>query len=147
MSLTITRGIQRDDRGFSYSIPFVSAQCYLSVTTLAGTLRGLHFREPPEDKLILCTRGAIYDVMVDLKTGEWFPLYLPSSRMRCIPRFIEKGYAHGFQALEDYTEVFYILSETYDPDLAKGIRYDSFGIKWPLAVTGLSERDRELPVM
>ena len=146
MSLTTTRGIQ-DDRGFSHAIPFESKQCYLSITNLAGTLRGLHYREPPEEKLVLCTKGSIYDVIVNLETGEWSPLYLPSNQIRCIPRFIGKGFAHGFQALEDHTEVFYILSETYYPDLSKGIRYDSFGIKWPLAVIGLSERDRELPVM
>jgi len=110
-------------------------------------LRGLHFREPPEEKLVLCTKGSIYDITVDLETGEWFPLYMPSNQIRCIPRFISKGFAHGFQSLEDHTEVFYVLSELYYPDLAKGIRYDSFGIKWPLAVVGLSDRDRELPLM
>ena len=142
-----TRGIQKDDRGFSHALRFESKQVYLSVTTLAGTLRGLHFREPPEEKLVLCTKGSIYDITVNLETGEWFPLYMPSNQIRCIPRFISKGFAHGFQSLEDHTEVFYVLSELYYPDLAKGIRYDSFGIKWPLAVVGLSDRDRELPLM
>ena len=147
MSLVTTRETHKDNRGFLATFPFVSAQCNISVTNLAGTLRGLHYREPPEEKLVLCTRGAIYDIIVDLKTGEWSPLYMPNNRMRCVPRYVGKGFAHGFQALEDYTEVFYVVSETYDEESSKGIRYDSFGIKWPLAVIGLSEKDNELPCM
>jgi dTDP-4-dehydrorhamnose 3,5-epimerase len=126
-----------DHRGHFVSFPFVSAQVNLSFTKYAGTVRGLHYREPLEEKMVLCTRGSIYDITVDLETGEWFPLYMGSS-----PRFIPKGFAHGFQALEDNTEVFYVVSESYDPLCERGIRYDSFGVKWPLAVINLSSKDR-----
>jgi dTDP-4-dehydrorhamnose 3,5-epimerase len=146
MSSTTTSQTHRDHRGLFTSLPFVSAQVNISFTKHSGTLRGLHYREPFEEKLVLCTGGSIYDVIVDLETGEWLPLYM-TSKVRNIPRFVPKGFAHGFQALEDNTEVFYVVSETYDPEACRGIRFDSFGIRWPIFPTGLSERDNELPLM
>lgn len=144
MSSTITNRTHLDNRGYVRTVPFASAQIIMSYTDHAGILRGLHYREPPEEKLVLCRRGSIYDVTVNLETGEWFPLYMGNEGM---PRLVKKGFAHGFQTLEDCTEVFYVVSELYDPDSQRGIRYDSYGIKWPLAVLGVSERDRELPLM
>ena len=144
MLSTITSQTHRDRRGLFTSLPFVSAQVDISFTRFAGTLRGLHYRDPFEEKLVLCTGGSIYDVIVGLKTGEWLPLYM-SSREICHPRFVPKGFAHGFQALEDNTEVFYVVSELYDPECSRGIRFDSYGIRWPLPVQRLSETDDGLP--
>jgi len=143
MSLVTTSETHRDHRGFFTSFPFESKQCNISFSDHAGTLRGLHYREPPEEKLVLCVKGSVLDIIVDLNTGEWLPLYMSNSK--CIPRYVGKGYAHGFQTLEDNVEIFYVVSETYDLELSKGIRYDSFNIKWPLPVTGISSKDNELP--
>ena len=144
MSLPIISETHRDPRGLVATFPFVSAQCNSPFTAFAGTLRGLHYRDPAEEKVVLCVRGAIYDVIVDLKTGEWFPLYMAAGYT---PRYVRKGFAHGFQALEDDTEVFYVLSELYDPEAERGYRYDSFGIKWPLPPRHVSVKDNALPYL
>ncbi len=128
------------------------AQCSTSFNRLAGTVRGLHFQAPPhaECKLVRCTRGAIFDVAVDLRKSsptycQWFAVELTPDGGRML--YIPEGLAHGFQALEDETEVAYQISAEYAPTHAGGVRWDDpvFGIQWPLAVTTISERDREYP--
>jgi dTDP-4-dehydrorhamnose 3,5-epimerase len=117
-----------------------------------GTLRGLHFQaEPhPEAKLVRCTSGAIYDVAVDLRPGSttfgsWWAAELSAANHRML--FVPEGFAHGFQSLEDETEVAYAISEPYVPELARGVRWDDpdLAIPWPLDSPTLSARDRELP--
>jgi dTDP-4-dehydrorhamnose 3,5-epimerase len=128
------------------------AQCAISLTRRRGTLRGLHYQRAPhtEAKLVRCTAGAIHDVIVDLRPAspsfrQHFGLALDARGLRML--YVPEGCAHGFQALEDGTEVFYQMSEHYVPEAAAGIRWNdpAFGIVWPLAVTVISERDRTCP--
>lgn len=127
----------------------VFVQCNTSWNAQAGTIRGLHYQLPPssEVKLVRCTAGAIWDVIVDLREDS--PTYLQHVGMEltAINRralYIPGTFAHGFQSLEDRTEVFYQMSEYYAPELARGLRYDdpTLGIHWPLATASLSDRDR-----
>ena len=118
-----------------------------------STLRGIHFQEEPasEAKLIRCTRGRAYDVMVDLRPdsatfGEWKAFELSADNGRLV--YIPEGFGHGFQTQEDRTEVIYQISEFYRPDLAVGIRWNDpdLGITWPDPETPvLSGRDQTLP--
>jgi dTDP-4-dehydrorhamnose 3,5-epimerase len=128
------------------------AQCSISRNALAGTLRGLHFQTPPHEevKLVRCTRGAIFDVIVDLRSGssswgEWFGVELDAECGTAL--YIPKGFAHGFQTLADDSEVFYMMSDPYVPEAAAGVRWDddAFGIEWPLPVGTISDRDRSWP--
>lgn len=128
----------------------LTAQCSTSFNRIAGTVRGMHFQASPhaECKLVRCTRGAIYDVAVDLRDGsptycEWFGIELTPDNDRML--YIPEGFAHGFQTLEDRTEVAYQISHEYVPSHARGVRWDdpAFGIDWPRDVTVISERDRE----
>lgn len=123
-------------------------QCNITYNKKRGTLRGMHYQaEPfPEAKLVRCTMGAIYDVILDLrcdstafKRWEAFELSAANRRMLYIP----EGVAHGLQTLEDDSEVFYQMSEYYHPECAKGVRWDDpvFGIKWPISEPVMSERD------
>jgi dTDP-4-dehydrorhamnose 3,5-epimerase len=127
-------------------------QCNISFNRSRGTLRGMHFQVWPheEAKLVRCTAGAIHDVVVDLRPDQptfgWhraFELSAANRRMLYIPR----GFAHGFQTLEDRTEVFYQMSTPYAPGSAAGLRYDdpALGVEWPLPVTLISERDLAYP--
>ena len=124
-------------------------QCSVSVNKRRGTLRGMHYQMAPyqEAKLIRCTRGAIHDVILDLRRGS--PVFkrhvavqldAEGGRMLYVP----EGVAHGFQTLTDDTEVFYQMSEFYAPDHARGVRWDdpAFGITWPDDDRTISERDR-----
>ncbi len=128
-------------------------ECCLSSNKRKGTLRGMHYREPhPEAKLVLCTKGAVYDVVVDLRKSsptycKWISVELTAENRKMI--FIPKGFAHGFQTLEDYTEVFYQMTESYAPEYARTARWDdpAFGIKWPLDVSVISEKDKNCPLM
>ena len=113
-------------------------QCNVSYNKHKGTLRGMHYQAPPmaEAKLVSCTRGAIYDVIIDLQPEsptycQWFAEELNAENSKMI--YIPEGFAHGFQTLEDETEVFYQMSEFYSPEHARGVRWDdpAFGIKWP----------------
>jgi dTDP-4-dehydrorhamnose 3,5-epimerase len=124
-------------------------QCNTSFNKRAGTLRGLHYQaEPyPETKLVRCTRGAAFDVAVDIRPQSptfkrWFATELSADNRRMV--YLPGGVAHGFQALVDETELFYQMSEFYRPDYARGVRWDdpALGIAWPLANPLLSERDR-----
>lgn len=127
-------------------------QCNVSFNARAGTLRGLHYQAPPypEAKLVRCTRGTIYDVVVDLRPDSptfkrWIGVELTYRDRNMV--YVPEGCAHGFVTLEDESEVFYQMSEFYHPDLARGVRWDdpAFGIEWPVAATQMSERDRDYP--
>ena len=127
-------------------------QCNNSWNKQTGTLRGMHYQIQPheEAKLVRCGAGAIYDVIVDLRRdsptwGEWLGLELTSRNRLMV--YVPEGFAHGFQTLEDDTEVFYQVSEYYYPESARGVRWDdpAFGIQWPLGISVISERDRSHP--
>ncbi len=127
-------------------------QSNVSYNQLTGTLRGMHFqREPkPEAKLVRCTRGSAFDVIVDLRPDSptdrcWFSCTLDESNG--VALYIPPGFAHGFQTLQDNTELLYQMSEFYDPLLADGVRWNdpAFAIEWPLPNPILSERDRNHP--
>lgn len=128
------------------------AQCNLSFNLRKGTLRGMHYQEEPyaEAKLVRCTMGAIYDVVLDLRSQsptykQWVAVELTSANRRMIR--IPEGCAHGFLTLEDETEVFYQMSEFYKPESARGVRWNdpAFQIQWPSQVKVISDRDRTYP--
>src|SRR5262249_3900890 len=127
-------------------------QCSVSFNEKRGTLRGMHYQVAPheEAKLVRCTKGAIYDVIVDLRPGSptfkrhvAVVLTVENRTMLYIP----EGCAHGFQTLEDKTEVVYQMSEFYAPECARGVRWDdpAFAIEWPSAERTIIERDRNYP--
>jgi dTDP-4-dehydrorhamnose 3,5-epimerase len=130
-------------------------QCNVSCNRARGTLRGMHYQEAPhqEAKLIRCTRGAVYDVIIDLRPESptfrgWIAVELsgqpgrPSGML-----YVPAGFAHGFQTLEDDTEVFYQMSEFYAPEAAQGFRWNdpAFAVEWPEPVRVISDRDRRYP--
>ena len=124
-------------------------QCNISFNNLKGTIRGLHFQKKPfeEEKIVRCTRGKIFDVIVDLRKKsntylQYYNVELNETNQNML--FIPKGFAHGFQTLEDNCEVFYQMSEFYNSDKADGIRWDdkAINIKWPLQLTKISEKDQ-----
>ena len=124
-------------------------QCNTSWNARKGTVRGLHYQLHPssEVKLVRCTAGALWDVIVDLRRDsptylQHFGVELTSANRRAL--YIPQMFAHGFQTLEDGTEVFYQMSEFYTPELARGLRYNDpkLGIKWPLAAVCVSEKDK-----
>lgn len=128
------------------------AQCSLSHNARKGTLRGMHFQLEPhaEVKLVTCSRGLIHDVILDLRPGSptfgrWHATELSEENRRLL--YVPKGFAHGFQTLEDGSEVFYHLSASYHPELARGVRWNdsAFAIQWPLEVTTISRRDQAFP--
>jgi dTDP-4-dehydrorhamnose 3,5-epimerase len=115
-------------------------QCNLSFNHRRGTLRGMHFQEAPhaEAKLVRCTRGAIFDVALDLRPespnhGRWVGVELSADNRRAL--YVPEGFAHGYQTLEDGTETFYQVSEWYTPGSERGVRWNdpAFEIDWPLA--------------
>jgi dTDP-4-dehydrorhamnose 3,5-epimerase len=128
------------------------AQENLSFNRHRGTVRGLHFQRPPheETKFVRCTRGGMFDVIVDLRPGSptylrWRGFELTAENRRAI--YVPKGFAHGFQTLTDDAEIAYQISAFYAPQAAGGYRYDdgAFGIAWPLPVTVIGERDLGWP--
>lgn len=128
------------------------AQCNLSFSRRRGTLRGLHYQTTPyeEAKLVRCTRGALYDVMIDLRADSptylrWEAVELSADSHRMV--YVPEGFAHGFQTLEDSSEVFYQVSESYRPDHERGVRWNdpTFNIRWPHPEPILSPRDRRHP--
>lgn len=130
------------------------AQCDVSYNKKRGTLRGMHYQaEPhPEAKLVRCTMGAIYDVLLDLRRNSpafrrWAAYELSAANRRMV--YIPEGVAHGFQTLADDSEVFYQMSEIYHPECARGVRWDdpAHGIAWPLHVSAISDKDRSYPVV
>ncbi len=127
-------------------------QCNISFNEQKGTLRGMHYQTAPheEAKLVRCTRGALYDVIVDLRSEsptfcEWVAVELTQDNHHML--FIPEGLAHGFQTLADDTEIFYQMSEFYHPEAARGARWNdpAFAIDWPLPDPIISEKDRSFP--
>lgn len=127
-------------------------QCNISYNRRIGTLRGLHFQAPPnsEAKLVRCTAGAVWDVIVDVRAESptlhrWKSVELTAANHRML--YVPSGVAHGFQSLEDCSEVFYQMSDYYSADAARGLAWDDpvLGIEWPIANPILSVRDRSFP--
>ena len=153
----------RDERGFfarsfcarefeDHGLNPSMAQCNISYNRHAGTLRGMHFQASPfeEAKLVRCTRGAIHDVIIDLRPDS--PTFMRHVGVLLTPDernmlYVPEGFAHGFLTLEDHTEVFYQMSEFYVPGAARGFRWDdpAFAIDWPAPVNVISERDAAYP--
>jgi len=155
----------RDERGYfartfcrkefeDHGIEVDMVQCNTSFNHLAGTLRGMHFQREPasESKLVHCSRGSVYDVIVDLRpdspTYLWhFGLELTQENMKAL--FVPRGFAHGFLTLEDETDVVYMMGEFYSPECACGLRYNDpvLGIEWPAPVQVVSEKDQNWPLL
>lgn len=153
-----------DERGFfsrsfcreefkRYGLNTEVAQCNVSYNKKKGTLRGIHFQMAPKEeaKLVRCVKGAVYDVIIDLRPDSdtycrWRGVELNSQEYKEL--YIPEGFAHGFQTLEDNTELFYQMFEVYDAGLASGVRYNdpAFGIKWPLPDPIISKKDRSYPL-
>ncbi|MBD2113509.1 MULTISPECIES: dTDP-4-dehydrorhamnose 3,5-epimerase [Cyanophyceae] len=128
------------------------AQCNMSFNYKKGTLRGMHYQLAPaaETKLVRCTRGAIYDVIIDIRPDsptymQHFGIELTADNRKAL--YVPELFAHGYQALTDDAEVIYQVGEFYSPGYEQGIRYDdpTFGIKWPIPVTVISEKDGQWP--
>lgn len=129
------------------------AQCSVSFNLGKGTLRGMHSQVAPheEARLVRCTRGAIYDVLLDLRRdspgfGKWMARELTAENRTGL--YVPEGVAHGFQTLMDNTEVFYQMSEFHEPSCVRGVRWDDpgFGIAWPLRPTFISQKDLSYPL-
>ena len=127
-------------------------QCNVSFNKRAGTLRGIHYQIAPwaETKVVRCTRGAIYDVVLDLRPESatfkgWIAVVLTADKHNMV--YVPEGCAHGFLTLEDESEVFYQMSEFYSAGSAQGVRWDdpAFQVAWPRKVAMISERDRNYP--
>lgn len=127
-------------------------QCNVSFNKKKGTLRGMHYQAAPheEAKLVRCTKGALYDAIIDLRRHsptfqQWFGVELTAENRKML--YIPEGFAHGFQTLEDDTEVFYQMSEFHRPDSGRGLRWNDpqFGIAWPIEVAVISEGDARYP--
>lgn len=152
-----------DDRGFfarslcatelaAAGIELRVVQCNISFNRRRGTLRGMHYQVDPhaEAKFVRCTSGALYDVVIDLRPGSATYLQWESFELSAANRttlYVPPGFAHGFQTLDDDTEVFYQMSAFHVPDAARGIAWDdpAVGIAWPLPSPVMSERDRSYP--
>lgn len=136
----------------SAGLPTRFAQWSASVNRHAGTLRGMHWQAPPfsESKLVRCVRGAIYDVVADLRPSGSGPRRWQAFRLdpsKDVMLFIPPGFAHGFQTLEDDSEVLYAMDTFFVPDHSAGFRYDdvAFNIEWPLQVTSVAAKDLAWP--
>jgi dTDP-4-dehydrorhamnose 3,5-epimerase len=153
----------RDERGFfarsfceqefaAAGLPTAWPQMNISFNARAGTVRGMHFQHPPheEPKLVRCVRGAIQDVIIDLRPGSATLGQHVSARLDADngdALYVPPGFAHGFQTLADDTEVLYLMGAMFEPAAQDGVRWDdpAFGIAWPLPVAAISERDRAYP--
>jgi dTDP-4-dehydrorhamnose 3,5-epimerase len=141
---------QREFEAHGLCTPWV--QCNISFNKQKGILRGMHYQVAPyaETKLVRCTMGAIYDVIIDLRPESptfkcWAGEELTAANRRML--YIPEGFGHGFQALADDTEVFYQMSEFYAPEYARGVRWDdpTFKVSWPDSKRIISPRDRDFP--
>lgn len=159
----ITPELKQDERGFfarswcrkefeARSLNPRLEQCSISFNKRKGTLRGMHWQSAPfeETKVVRCTKGAIYDVALDLRRDsptykKWTAVMLSADKRNMM--YVPEGCGHGFLTFEDETEVSYQISELYDPESARGVRWDdpAFCIRWPLPVEVISERDRSYP--
>jgi dTDP-4-dehydrorhamnose 3,5-epimerase len=135
-------------------IEFLPVQANLGFSERKGTVRGMHYQEAPalEAKLIRCTRGALFDVVLDLRPEsssfkEWYGTVLSADNGRML--YVPERCAHGYQTLENATEMYYMASEFYVPESARGVRFDDpvFNIQWPLAATAVSEQDLQWPLL
>lgn len=124
----------------------------MSQSKQCGTLRGMHFQRDPhgEVKVVTCTKGALWDVIIDLRPSSptyrhWQGFELTATNRRRL--YVPKGFAHGFQTLETDTEAGYLISAFYAPDAASGVRFDDprFGIRWPLPASVVSPKDASWP--
>jgi dTDP-4-dehydrorhamnose 3,5-epimerase len=152
-----------DDRGFFARgfcarefeehgmIPDV-VQANISYNKYKGTLRGMHYQVAPceETKFLRCTKGSIYDVIIDMRPEsqtykKWFGVELTDKNYKML--YVPRNFAHGFQTLEDETEVMYLVSEFYAPQTERGVRYNdpTFDIRWPLQVAQISDKDANWP--
>ncbi len=127
-------------------------QCSISFNKRKGTLRGMHYQAKlyEEAKLVRCTMGAIYDVIIDLRPESptfkhWVGVQLGADNHQML--YVPEGFAHGFQTLTDNSEVLYQISEFYAPESARGVRWNdpAFGIEWPPDERTMSERDQRYP--
>jgi dTDP-4-dehydrorhamnose 3,5-epimerase len=155
---------REDERGFfarawcadefaEHGLSTKLVQANLSFNVQKGIVRGMHFQVEPhaEDKLVRCTRGAIYDVIIDLRAESetykrWLGVELDADSRRAL--YVPKGFAHGYQTLVPDTETFYQVSEYYAPEAERGVRWNdpAFGIEWPDPENAfLSEKDRNWP--
>ncbi len=156
---------REDERGFfsrafcskeflEHGLKPVGIQCNLAANYLKGTLRGLHYQVPPaaEAKFFRCIHGANYHVIVDMRPDS--PTYLEHigvelSAGNRMGLYVPEMFAHGYQALTDDSEAFYMVSEYYTPGCEQGVRYDdpALNISWPLSVTTISAKDTEWPFL
>ena len=152
-----------DDRGFfarawcveefaAHGLDTALVQCNLSFNKQQGTVRGMHYQMMPfaETKVVRCIRGALYDVIIDLRPTsptylQWLGVSLSAENRTAL--YVPQGFAHGFQTLTDETEVFYQMSAFYAPEYARGVRWNDprFGIVWPLPVTVMAGKDQSYP--
>jgi dTDP-4-dehydrorhamnose 3,5-epimerase len=160
--LIVDMELRQDERGFfarsfcqdefaAHGLRTDVLQCNVSYNRRRGTLRGMHFQAAPhaEAKLVRCTRGRMLDVVIDLRGGsptwgQWVGVELGGHAAGYRALYVPEGFAHGFQTLEDDTEVLYQMFERYSAEHARGVRWDDpvFGIRWPLPDPILSEKDR-----
>ncbi len=154
-----------DDRGrfmrawcarefMEHGLDFLPVQANMGFSVQKGTVRGMHYQETPalEAKLVRCTRGAIFDVVLDLRVespsyGKWYGVELSAENGRML--YVPEHCAHGYQTLEDCTEMYYMTSGFYAPNVARGVRFDdpAFGIQWPLVAKVVSDQDRSWPLV
>jgi len=159
----IHQDAMQDERGFfarTFCVNEFAAHCLettfpqhsVSHSSRKGTVRGMHFQTAPHEevKLVRCVAGAIFDVIIDLRPGSptfrrWQGFELTADNG--LQLYIPKGFAHGFQTLTDDARINYLISEIYAPEAARGVRHDdaAFGIKWPLPVTSISDKDLRWP--
>jgi dTDP-4-dehydrorhamnose 3,5-epimerase len=152
-----------DERGFfarswcqkefqMHSLVSHLVQANISFNKQKGTLRGMHYQAPPygEAKVVRCTRGAIFDVIIDLRPEsptfkQWISVELTADNYKML--YVPENCAHGYITLEDSTEVTYLVSQFYHRELERGVRYDdpAFGVRWPIKVQVISEKDKRLP--
>jgi len=152
-----------DERGFfarawcqnefkTYNLNPNMVQLNIAFSRKRGTLRGMHFQKSPweEAKLVRCTKGAVYDVIIDVRRdspthGQWIGVELTEENRRML--YVPEGVAHGYQTLADHTEIYYQTTQFYAPEFATGVRFDdpAFGIVWSLPVEIISNQDRNWP--
>jgi dTDP-4-dehydrorhamnose 3,5-epimerase len=125
-----------------------------SISIQKGTVRGMHFQYRPkaETKIVKCVCGSVFDVIIDLRRGsstflQWHGEVLSAENMKMM--YVPEGFAHGFQVLEENTELLYSHTEFYSPEHEGGVRYDDpvINISWPLEVTDISEKDQSHPLL
>jgi dTDP-4-dehydrorhamnose 3,5-epimerase len=154
---------REDDRGFfargfcqrefeEHGMISQVVQANISYNKYKGTLRGMHYQVSPceETKFLRCTKGSVYDVIIDMRPEsptfkKWFGVELTDKNYKML--YVPRNFAHGFQTLEDETEVMYLVSEFYAPDTERGVRFDdpAINIQWPLEVAQISEKDAAWP--